>query len=425
MANETIQGASSSRKIIHFSKAFLPCAILSAVIIVFGIVGLFVRGINFGIDFVPGLIEEVRIAPPAIDVTYTGDSSVTVSTSNTAVTCVITSTSSDAESREFPYTQYPTVSDIAGALGTIDGVTATVRGSGSLTAYGIYLDNSESFTLSDTPLHVYVSDAEHNVSVDEVRDALSSMEVEVKELGTEDARSFQVRMAHSDESESSQDLQARIISALQAAFGDDNVATIRSDFVASGFSSTNVWRSIVLGFVTLLAIWLYAAIRFHWDFAMGAIIALVHDCLMMFTFIAWAQTEFSATTFAAVLTIFGYSINDTVVILDRVRSNIKRLNVSTFNEILDTSLTETLSRSIITTVTTMFAAIALLIFTTGNIHDFAVVLTVGLISGCYSSIFITSGFISFVRRRWVPSNGERVQSHSKKNTYAFSQGVSV
>lgn len=415
--------AAASPKTIHFSRAFPACAVASALVIVFGIVGLFVRGIDFGIDFVPGHIEEVRIAPPAIDLTYEGDAAITVSTSNDSISVVITSTSSDAESREFLYSQYPTVSDVAGALGALDGVTAAVREGGALSSYGIYLDNSASSTLSGTALHVYASDPAHNISVDEVRDALSALDVEVKELGTEDTRSFQIRMAQADDSETPQVLQERIAEPLRTAFGADNVATIRSDHVSSGFSSSNVWRSVVLALVTLLGIWLYATIRFHWDFALGAIIALIHDCLIMFTFIAWAQTEFSATTFAAVLTIFGYSINATVVILDRVRGNMKTMDVKSFNEILDASLSETLSRSIITTVTTLFASVALLIFTTGSIKDFAVVLTVGLVSGCYSSIFISSGFISFMRRRWVPSNGERVGSRARKSGYPAPQGA--
>ena len=196
-------------------------------------------------------------------------------------------------------------------------------------------------------------------------------------------------------------------------FGADNVATVKTDFVGSQMSSSLAVKSIVLAFVTLLLIWLYATIRFHWDFALGSIIALVHDCLIMFTFITWTQIEFSTTTLAAILTIFGYSINATVVILDRLRENTKTLDTKNFSDILNISISETMTRSIITTVTTLFAAIALLVFTKGSIKTFAEVLTVGLVSGCYSSIFISSGFIEFVRRNW---NGEnKKKSEPNKN----------
>ena len=106
--------------------------------------------------------------------------------------------------------------------------------------------------------------------------------------------------------------------------------------------------------------------------------------------------EFTTTTIAAILTIIGYSINATVVILDRLRENIHKFPEENFILILDKSLSETLSRSVITTVTTMFASISLFVSTTGSIHDFAGALNVGLVSGCFSSIFISSGFIAFV-----------------------------
>ena len=104
---------------------------------------------------------------------------------------------------------------------------------------------------------------------------------------------------------------------------------------------------------------------------------------------------------AAILTIIGYSINATVVILDRIRYDIKVVEAKSFVEILNAALTETLGRSIITTVTTLFAVISLAVFTTGTIHDFAVALIVGLISGCYSSIFIAGAFIAYVRRNYI------------------------
>lgn len=411
------------KRTLKFSKAFLPCAIASAVIIVFGIAGLLFRGINFGLEFVPGLIEEVRIAPPAIEVTYEGASSVTVSAGRDAFSLVITSASSDAESVSFPYTRYPTVQDVADGLNETEGVTASVRGAATQSAYGIYLNNTASFTLSDTPLYVYAVGEEGGVSAEDVRAALSALDVEVRELGADGARSFQIRTARAGGDVSSAELQESITGALKAAFGDDDVATVRTDFVGSSFSGSIALRSVVLAVVTLLAIWLYATIRFHWDFALGAVIALVHDCLIMFTYIAWTQVEFSATTFAAVLTIFGYSINATVVILDRVRENMRLMNTRNFNDILNASLSETLSRSIITTVTTLFAAVALLIFTSGSIRDFAQVLTVGLVSGCYSSIFISSGFISLMRRHWVPSDGARVRAPRERKRGAESASL--
>ncbi len=415
------------KSVKKLSKAFLGSAIFSLALIIFGIVGIFVRGINFGIDFVPGLVEEVRIAPAAVELTYNGSANISVGTSATALELVISGTGAENETKIFTYGQYATVQELANAISSVEGVSVNVKNSSNANSYGIYIDSASTSRLSDEPVLLYASEENPSVTIDDVRSALAEKSVVVKELGDPSNRSYQIRVAISKDDASSENLQQEITNSLKAKFGNDNVAIVKTDFVGSGFSASNTIKSIILAVVTLAAIWLYATIRFHWDFALGAIIALVHDCFIMFTFISWAQIEFSTTVFAAILTIFGYSINATVVILDRVRENIKLVQTKKFNDILDISLTETFSRSIITTVTTMFASVALLVFTKGSIHDFAAVLTVGFVSGCYSSIFISSGFISFMRRNWEPGEfANHTRPHlSKKNVISFSSAVKV
>ena len=178
-------------------------------------------------------------------------------------------------------------------------------------------------------------------------------------------------------------------------------------------SKSTTRKSIFMFICVIVLIWVYAAIRFHWDFALGSVIALLHDTLIMFTFICWSGMEFSTTVLAAVLTIVGYSINATVVILDRIRYNLKMMpEAKNFDDILNRSLSDTLTRSILTTATTLFAVLALFIFTTGSIKDFSLAMIVGLISGIYSSIYISSAFISFSRRNWKAEYGVH---HSLKN----------
>ena len=121
----------------------------------------------------------------------------------------------------------------------------------------------------------------------------------------------------------------------------------------------------------------------------------------MISCLSYSQLEFTTTSIAAILTIIGYSINATVVILDRIRTDEKIVEAKSFTEIINSALSATLSRSIITTVTTLFAVIALAVFTTGDIKNFAIALIVGLVSGCYSSIFIAGAFMNTVRRNWV------------------------
>lgn len=392
------------KKLIHFSKFFLPAGIISGALILFGIVGFVTRGINLGIDFKPGFVEEVRIAPVAFELTYSGSAKITADLSKDSFDLIITGSDVENETKVYPYSEYPKVSDIVKALNEVPGVSASAKTDGLEDSSLLFVNSAVSTQLTGNPLFLYA--AQKDVSVDEVRDALSEFGgFSVKALGGNNGASYQVRMPESFGDKSGAELQSAVLAALDAKFGENTVTIVKTDFIGSSFSKTLASKSIILLIATFVLIWLYAAIRFHWDFALGSIIALVHDSLIMLTFIVWTQMEFSATVLAAILTIVGYSINATVVILDRVRSNLRLAKFSKFNDILDRALSDTLGRSIITTVTTLFAVVSLYLFTTGSIKDFALALIVGLLSGCYSSIFISSGFISILRRNWKPEFG--------------------
>jgi preprotein translocase subunit SecF len=144
---------------------------------------------------------------------------------------------------------------------------------------------------------------------------------------------------------------------------------------------------------TLLLILLYAAVRFKFQFALGAVLGIVHDALIMVAFIVWTRMEFNTTTIAALLTVLGYSINDTVVVFDRIRENLRIYPDDDFETVLNRATTETLSRTFITTLTTMLAVGSLYFFTTGAMKDFALALLVGIASGVYSTLFIANSFV--------------------------------
>lgn len=392
------------KKLIHFSKFFLPAAIISIAIIIFGVVGFVTRGINFGIDFKPGLVEEVRIAPVSVELTYSGSAKVTADIAKTSFDLIISGSGAENETKVFAYSDYATVKDIVDALNGVDYVSAVLKTDGSEPSSLLFVSSDVSTQLSENPLYLYA--APENVTTDDVRNALAELSgISVKAIGDKNSASYQIRMAEPEGDASGTDLQGEVLSALSAKFGENTVTVVKTDFIGSSFSKSIAMRTVILLIATFILIWAYAALRFHWDFALGAIIALVHDALIMFTFIIWTRMEFSAMVFAAVLTIVGYSINDTVVILDRVRSNLRVTKVKTFNELLDRSHSDTLGRSIITTFTTLIAVVALFIFTSGAIKDFALALIVGLLSGCYSSLWISSGFISLCRRNWKPEYG--------------------
>lgn len=411
-------------KIIRFSKAFVPCAIFSSAVILFGIAGFFTRGINFGIDFKPGLINEIRISPVCAELRYSGNAKVTLDLGKDAMQIIVSGTGAKNETKSYPYAEYPTVKAVADAVNADAVVNMELKSDGSEAAEALFVDSSVSPVLGNTPFYLHAKN--EPLSVEDVRSALSSISgISIKKLGDGDFHSFQIRAGLSSEAESSQSIQNAITAALSEKFGGEKVALLKTDFIGSSFSKSLAKKSALFLGMTFLLIWAYAAIRFHWDFALGAIVALVHDALIMFTFIVWSRMEFTTTVLAAVLTIVGYSINDTVVILDRVRFNLRMKKVQTFNELLDISLNNTLSRSIITTVTTLFAVIALFVFTTGSIRDFSLALMVGMVSGLYSSLFISSGFISMFRIHWKPEFGMHHSEKTEHGVLTFESGVTV
>lgn len=413
------------KKVINFSKGFIPCAIFSALIIVLGIVGFVTRGINLGIDFKPGLIEEVRVASPAISVTYNGSAKATLEVSKESLSVVISGTGAENKTSTFTYSDYPLIKDIAGALNSVGGVKAVVASDGDVDAFYMFLNSAVSTQLSNESFYIYAKNSD--ITIDDVRASLGDIAgIAVKVLGAGETSSFQIRMPAASEEDSSNVLQKTVSEKLSEKFGKSNVAVIKTDFIGSAFSKTLASKSIILLLCTVVLIWAYAAIRFHWDFALGSVVALLHDTCIMFTFIIWTRMEFSTTVLAAVLTIIGYSINATVVILDRVRFNLNTLKVTKFNELINSALSDTLGRSIITTVTTLFAVVSLYVFTTGSIKNFALALILGLFSGCYSSIFISSGFISLLRRNWKPEYGiHHSEKAMKKGVLDMNTGVSV
>ena len=391
-------------KRLNFNKGFVPCAVLSIVIIAFGIAGFFTKGINFGIDFKPGLIEEVRVAPPVAEVTYSGSAKVAMELSAGQLDLVISGLGAVNETRSFNFAEYTNVAALAAEMNKVSGVNVKVL-DGAFDTTKLFLNSAVSNQLTNSVLYIYPAGTSE-ITTDDIRDALASLTgISVKQLGQGADASYQIRM--SDTKELSQtDLQDSVNNQLYSSFGKEKVAIVKTDFIGSSMSNSIASKSILMFVLTVALIWIYAAFRFHWDFALGAVIALIHDTLIMFTFIIWTQMEFSTTVLAAVLTIIGYSINATVVILDRIRYNLTYMNdVNSFTPILNQSLSDTLVRSILTTVTTLFAVISLYVFTTGSIKDFSLALIVGLISGMYSSIFISSGFIQLFRRTWKPEFG--------------------
>ncbi len=227
----------------------------------------------------------------------------------------------------------------------------------------------------------------------EVLNSLSSIKgVQVQQIGSKDDNSYVVKVQDSGEDNFQASMAADIKAGLDAEFGSSNVKVQSTEFVGGSFSSNLTKEVIILTLFALLLILAYVWIRFHLNYAISAIVAIFHDVLFLLAFIGVTGLEVSTGTIAAVLTIIGYSLNDTIVIFDRVRENDKALS-KPFEEKVNVSLNESLSRTIITSLTTLIAVTSIFILADGQIKDFALSLIVGIIVGTYSSIFVASSVV--------------------------------
>jgi len=148
--------------------------------------------------------------------------------------------------------------------------------------------------------------------------------------------------------------------------------------------------------VTALGIVAYLALRFEWKFGVSAIIANLHDVVIILGFFAFFQWEFSLPVLAAVLAVLGYSVNESVVIADRIRENFRRMRKTPVNEVIDNAITRTISRTIITHGSTQTVVLSMLIFGGEALHYFAVALTIGILFGIYSSVLVMAPLV-----RWL------------------------
>ena len=189
--------------------------------------------------------------------------------------------------------------------------------------------------------------------------------------------------------------------ALQEGLGDDvDVRVVNVYGVGAKAGSKLRNDAVVSMFYAMLLIMLYLVVRFDLRYAPGAIVALLHDAIMVVGVFAATWTEFSLVTVAATLTVIGYSVNDTVIIFDRIRENVHNLKDKKFARVMNISINETLSRSILTSLTVFVTTLMMNIFGTGLVRNFAFAMNIGVITGTYSSIFIASPVAMWIHNRF-------------------------
>ena len=368
----------------------------SLVLFVAGVICAFIfGGFNTGIDFGSGFSERIQIAPRGMNISYMGSDSVDASVSGGDLIITIRS-SSGVESHTFSPSGYNSVADLAKGLEMI-GLSVDVK-DGSLLVSNFVPGFGFPTSISSNPVGLNYATVTRDVNIDDIREAMKSVgSVNVQTLGKVSEGGFQIKINVS-EGENQADVEHRINDALYSYFGQENVVVLQSDFVGPKFSSDLLRASIIAILLAIVLILIYIAFRFRIAYAVSSILALAHDVAAMICFILIFQLEVSSTTIAAVLTIIGYSLNNTIVIFDRIRENVAENPKEGVWSIINKSVRQSLSRTIITSLTTLVAILPLAIFSSGDIKIFAINLTWGIIVGTYSSNFLAPAFLSFFNR---------------------------
>ncbi|HEY2855230.1 MAG TPA: protein translocase subunit SecF [Gemmatimonadaceae bacterium] len=165
---------------------------------------------------------------------------------------------------------------------------------------------------------------------------------------------------------------------------------------------TKATEAVLISFLVTL---IYLAIRFEWRFGLAATIATAHDVLTTLAFLAMLRLEISLTVVAAILTVIGYSLNDTIIIFDRVRENLRKQRKESLRDVLNRSINETLPRSVLTHATTLAATLALLFFAGEVIRPFAWIMAFGIFTGTFSSIYVAGALLLWIERKWPRATG--------------------
>jgi len=205
-----------------------------------------------------------------------------------------------------------------------------------------------------------------------------------------------VRIPPGDIEESSAELSTRVLAALSEGV-EGEIEMRRVEFVGPQVGDELAEQGILAVIYAMVGVFLYVMFRFQWRFSVGAVAALLHDVIITMGIISLVHIEFDLTVVAAILAVVGYSLNDTIVVFDRIRENFPRYRKRQPVEVVNTSINETLSRTLMTSGTTLLVLLALFYFGGEIIHGFAFALIVGIVVGTYSSIYVASTALLMLR----------------------------
>ena len=240
-------------------------------------------------------------------------------------------------------------------------------------------------------------------NIGNIRSSLGELnlgDVQVQEFGEEDTVLIRIERQEGGEA-----AQQRVVTLVRGTFGTEGVEYRRVEVVGPRVSGELAQAGTIAVLVALFAVLVYIWFRFEWQFAIGAVAATLHDVVLTIGMFSVLRLDFTLASIAAILTIVGYSLNDTVVVYDRVRENLRRYKKMPLQELLDLSINHTLSRTVLTSVTTLLALFSLFFFGGEVIRSFVFAMIWGVFVGTYSSIFIAAPLLINLKLSRGPKDG--------------------
>lgn len=304
---------------------------------------------------------------------------------------------------DFPFIEWRRRAFIVSGAAILIGIAAmayNVASTGSWLNYGVDFSGGTMVQVSfDEP-----------TTIDQIRGI--NPEWQISKFG-EDSE-FLIRMPAYEE-DLSQDISQQVVGNLATRFDRDAFEIVRTAAISPTVGAELQQRALIAILISFVATLIYLAFRFEWRFGVAAIVATSHDIIITLGLLALLRTEISTGTVAAFLTIVGYSLNDTIIVFDRIRENLaKRIRGRSIVEIIDRSINETLPRTVLTSVTTLATLAALFLFGGAVIRDFALVLILGIGIGTFSSIFVASPALYVIQNKWPPTE-DRTRKRPSRN----------
>ncbi len=241
---------------------------------------------------------------------------------------------------------------------------------------------------------------DNDLTIAEIRNQLSGLnigDIQIQTFGSDNI--ILIRIENSSNLVANADMNT--IELIRSNLGND-IAIQRTEIVGPKVSSELIQKGVIAIVIAVFLMLFYIWIRFEWQFSIGAVTALIHDVIITMGIFSLLQIEFNLSIIAALLTIIGYSMNDTVVVYDRIRENLRKYKQMNIYELINQSLNETMSRTLLTSVTTLLALFSLYFLGGEVLRGFTLAMIIGVFIGTYSSIFIASQMILYlnVKRDW-------------------------